>query len=177
MRRPRFHRWIRLECLRLAHTESFNLRKLTALAQQPGNEDLATVVFLYAHENGKLGKLMSYLHDDQLAEEFQAVEANLGQRSLERLALRNAPLLLMPERYRQVLARYKDAYHAPEVLAAEKQRLCDIVRTRMLQQGISPAEVARSLKLDPGNASAFLAHGDMSRFTLETTRTIAAHFG
>ena len=47
------------------------------------------------------------------------------------------------------------------------------VRKAILRSGVSPAELSRTLHLDPGNMSAYLKRGELHRFTLETARAIA----
>ena len=173
MRRPRFARWIREEVLAIAGTTSFNLRKLAAKAQRTSNSELACALMLHAHEKNQMNRLLSYVYDEELYQEFTAVEARLGPRSVERLALRGTPMMSLPEIYREMLDRYNDAYHAPERIAAEKQALWDDTRKLLLKSGESPAEVARALNLDAANLSAYLARGDTGRFTLETVRAIA----
>ena len=175
MRRPCFKRWIRGEVLRLAKTASFNLRKLAAEAQRTADVELVSALLLYAHENDQTDKLMSYIYDETILEEYQTVEARFGQRSIERLALRGTPMMSLPQQYRDILERYEYAYHTPENIAAEKRELWETTKQSVLVSGISPAELANALELDQSNLSAYLAHGDIGRFTLATVRRIAEY--
>ena len=175
MRRPRFARWIRSEAMRLAQADSFNLRKLCAAMQNGDDRGLSSAVMLYAHENGQFARMMSYVYDEDLAREFQRVEQHLGPRSVERLALRGIPMMSLPVEYREVFARYNDAYHAPELIAQEKHALWESTTRNVLASGITPTELARELHVDASNMSAYLSSGDTSRFTLQTIRDIAEH--
>lgn len=173
MRRPRFYRWIRLEVLRLAKTRSFNLRKLAAAAQRTGNADLAASLLLYAHENGQLQRLFAYIYNDNLLAQYKQIEQRLGMRSIERLALRGTPLMSLPPLYRAFLERYNAAYHAPEAIASEKRALRQRTLRSMLETGTTPAELAHACGVDPNNLNAYLARGELHRFTLRTARLIA----
>ena len=177
MRRPRFNRWIKSEAMRLAHTTSFNLRRLTALAQRQRAEsdELAAALLLYAHENGHLERLLSYVYDDELRAEYATVEQRLGNRSVERLALRGTPMMSLPQSYRTFLERFEAAYHTPERIADEKQQLWEQTRQAMLRSGLLAAELARALNLDAANLNAYLTRGETHRFTLETARSIATY--
>ena len=182
MRRPKFSRWIRGEVLALAGVQKFNLRKFAADVQRAGggdsngkdgNRELAAALMLYAHENNQVDKLMSYVYDEELAGEYDAVEQRLGMRSVERLALRGTPMMSLPEPYRELLARFAEAYHTPENITAEKQALWEQTHAALLVSGQTPSEIAQALDLDPANTSAYLSSGDTARFTLETIRQIA----
>ena len=172
MRRPCFHRWIRRRVLELAQMRMFNLRMFAARAQQDPGGELAAALLLYAHENDCLERLMAYVYDPDLRREYEAVERHLGQRSIERLALRGTPLQSLPERYRAFLEEFERAYHRPEHIAAEKRVLLDQTRAAVLRSGASPTELARQLNLDRANVSAYLAHGEIGRLTLEDAKRL-----
>lgn len=173
MRRPRFKRWIRNEVLRIAGAESFNLRKFAAQAQRDGNRELSCALLMHAHENGQFERLMSFVYDGDVADEFIAIEKHLGQRSIERLALRGIPMRSLPAEYRELLVRFEDAYHTPENIAEEKRQIWEHTKQSVLETGISPAEIAHELGLDQPNVSAYLSNGDVGRFTIATAREIA----
>lgn len=172
MRRPRFHRWIRLETLRIANVDTFSLRKLAWQAQHDHNEALAASLLLYAHENDQIERLFSFIHDDALRAEYKEVEGHLGHRSVERLALRGSPMMQLPQQYRVFLERYALAYHKPENQASEKEYLRRSSADFAQKQGLSSLEVARALDVDPGNMHAYLVRGDIGRFTLAFARVI-----
>lgn len=173
MRRPRFYRWIRSETMRMAHTSSFNLRKMAARAQRNPQGELAAALLLYAHENNQVERLFKYVYEQDLLDEYKSIEERIGHRSIERLALRGTPLRSLPDRYGALLEAYDAAYHMPERIANEKGALRESIQLNMLRSGTTPAELARALDLDPGNLNAFLTRGETHRFTLETTRRIA----
>ena len=172
MRRPRFSRWIRLQVLSLAHTKAFSLRSLAAQAQREANGELAAALLLYAHENQCVSRLMSYVYDEALQREFEKVEAHLGKRSAERLALRGTPMRSLPEKYRALLEAYERAYHTPERIAAEKLALQRQAHEAVLRSGVSPAALARTLGVDPANLHAYITRGETHRINLEAAHRL-----
>lgn len=173
MRRPCFLNWIKSELLRTSGESSFNLRKLAALSQRGRADEMIPLLFLYAHEAECTDRLMSFIIEPRLRADFIKIERQLGKRSIERLALRGTPMMSLPEPYRRVLADYERAYHAPEQLEEQKRKLQKLASDSMLKKGLSPAEIARSLSLDPGNMHAYLVRGDTKRFTIDRARKIA----
>ena len=172
MRRPRFKSWARSRLLQISNQKSFNIRKLCALAQAEESDCLTATLLLYAHEADCLDRLMSFIYEPDLRDELLAVEQRLGNRSIERLALRGTPMMSLPKAYRDVFEDYERAYRAPELNDLEKQKLQQSAYASLLRTGISPAEVAHDLGLDPGNMHAFLVRGETQRFTLDTSRRI-----
>ena len=175
MRRPTFPRWIRLQVLDLAETQSFNLRRFAAIVQKTHDAQFASALLLHAHENGQFNRLMSYIYDEDTEREYRMVEQRLGGRSVERLALRGTPMMSLPKPYRDFMTSFAEAYYAPERIEEEKRALWEAARESMLVSGSSPAEIARALGLDSSNLSAYLANGDTGRFTLDTARAIAEY--
>ena len=174
MRRPRFKNWARSELLRTSGLKAFSLRKLAALAQSTDTEVCPELLFLYAHEAGCSDRLQSLLYEQKLIERFNSIEHQLWNRSVERLALRGTPMMSLPEKYREVLAAYERAYHAPEIIDSEKKALQESARLKMLKSGLSPADIATSLDVDVSNIHAYLVRGETQRFTLERAQAIDA---
>lgn len=172
MKRVRFHSWIRRQLLDAAQVEKFSLRKIAAIAQRGDDSRLRAALFLYAHANGCVERLMTYLYDDAIRDEFLKAADRLGARDAERLALRGAPIMVLPQAYRDLLEEFAQAYQAPERDAAEKSDLCERSRQAMFEKGTSPADVARALGLNKSNTYAYLSNGDTKRFTVQTARTI-----
>lgn len=172
MRRPRFLPWIRNELKHLSQQPSCSLRTLVRIACQRESDELSAALLLYAHEYGCLDKLYTLIGDNPLLEEYRQVERHLGQRSVERLALKQAPLQQLPLAYRKLLEAYRQAYYAPERLAEQKHLLQSRSATRAASLRLSPTEIARELSLEPGNVHAYLVRGDIHRFTLETAQQI-----
>lgn len=172
MRRPRFGNWARAELLRETGLQSFSLRKLAALAQATDTSHIAPSLFLYAHETGCISRLMSFVYEPGLYDEYESIEHHLGKRSVERLALRGTPMMSLPESYRSVLTSFESAYHKPELIEKKKRELQQAAHRSMLRSGTSPAEVAKQLGLDAGNTHAFLVRGETQRFSLESAERI-----
>lgn len=175
MRRPRFYRWIRKEALRLADASTFSLRQLAAQAQAENNDRLAAALLLYAHENGKLEQLYARVYAEGLLQEYAEVERHLGQRSIEWLALRGSPMMQLPGRYRSIMRAYALDYHAIDRIAGEKERLRASSHSRALELGVSYADLARALDLEPGNLHAYLERKELGRLHVEAARDIDAY--
>ena len=173
MRRPTFNRWIRTRILSIAHTRSFSLRKLAARAQSENDATLLAALMLYAHENDYVQKLLSYVYDEEARGELAAVEQRLGDRSIERLALRGTPMRSLPPVYCEFLIEFEQAYHTPERVDAEKRELLEQAREAMLRTGASPTELARQLDVDRANLNAFLVRGETHRVSLDVARRLA----
>lgn len=173
MRRPTFDRWIKREVLRAAGTESFNFRKLAAQAQRDdAPKDLAPALLLYANETHRADKLLALLWNDALREEYEDVLGKIGGRSAGRLALRSTPMMSLRPAYWKFLARFADAYYAPERIASEKRELWEVARRAQLETGTSSSQVARECGLDIANVNMFLSHADLGRLTAEDARRI-----
>ena len=134
---------------------------------------LAAALLLYAHENNCIEQLMENVHDEALAAEFAKVERHLGDRSVERLALRGTPMMSLPPQYRDIMASFEEAYYKPERIAAEKRELCEKAQLALRESGASATEIAQELGIDRANLSAFLANGETHRLNLEDARKLA----
>ena len=177
MKRVRFHSWARRQLLSQAGMRKFSLRRLAAYAQREGTPEFRAGLFLYAHESDCMERLMSFVYDEAVREEYLTVEDRLGARDVERLALRGTPMMLLPVAYRGWFEDFERAYHTQERDAEEKKDLLGRSRSAMLAQGISPGEVADALGLNAANAYAYLSSGDIKRFTVQTARDIAKYLG
>jgi hypothetical protein len=172
MRRPVLGRWAKKVAMEHAGASSFDLRALSAKAQREHDEVLAAALLLFATESDRIDRLMSFVWDDDLRTEYENVLAKLSGRSAEKLALRGTPMMSMPPAYRKLMEDYAAAYQAPERIEEEKRRLWEQTRNLQIRKGISPMKVARALKLDPPNTSAYLKNGSVEKFTLDTVRDI-----
>ena len=167
MRRPKFARWIRLEIMKLTGVKRFNFGKFAMRAQEKSNGLLAAALLLYAHENDCLDNLMEHITDTELRNEYNKVEKHLGDRSVERLALRGTPMMSLPEPYRVLMARFEEAYYTPERVAKEKRELHQRALEAVRRSGASTSEIARELGIDRANLSAYLANGETHRLSTE----------
>ena len=194
MRRPKFSRWIRQEILEITKTKRFNLRLLASRAQtelekertRPAKPDgaskgespsspslLAAALYLYAYENECLDRLAGLMYDKQVLAEYEKVGKHLGGRSVERLALRGTPMMSLPPQYRELMARFEEAYYTPERVADEKRELSERTREVVLRLGVSPTELSRALEIERANLSAFISHGETHRLNLQDARKLA----
>ena len=173
MRRPKFSRWIHKEILRIVGVGRFNMRKFAAQAQNDVNGELAAALLLYAHENDCLDTLLPLITDKHLLDVYTKVEKHLGDRSIERLALRGTPMMSLPPQYRDLMARFEEAYYTPERIAEEKRELHQKVLDAVQRSGASTAEIARELGIDRANLSAYLAKGETHRLSTEAIERLA----
>lgn len=173
MRRPKFSRWIRLEVMRLTGVKRFNFRKFTTRVQENNDVKLAAALLLYAHENDCIENLMECVYDENLRNEYNKVEKHLGDRSVERLALRGTPMMSLPEPYREIMAAYEEAYYTPERIAEEKRALHEKAQEAVLRSGISTTELAKELGVDRANLSAYLTNGETHRLSTEAVERLA----
>ena len=164
MRRPTFDRWIKREVMRISKAETFNFRKLAAQAQRPNAPDrLAAALLLYANETGRVEKLLELVWNESTI---------LDGRSAEKLALRGTPMMSLDPAYWSFLARYADAYYAPERAASQKREIWEEARQAQLKKGISPIEAAEACGFDAANVTMFLNHADLGRLTLKDIKQL-----
>lgn len=183
MRRPTFERWVKRECCRIAHAETFSLPKLAALAQSPrkGPSDkvsrkrLAAALHLYAMSNGVTGRLHAHVYQETLKQKLSQVESHIGARDIQRLALRGTPMLSLPIEYREILKAFQDAYHAPELTAARKKDLQAQSRSLQLQLGLTPTEIAKAVGATPTNVTAYLTSAATEKLSLKTAQSIQTY--
>ena len=176
MRRPTFDRWIKRKAQSYSDYPRFSMRKLAALAQSDDpsidSSHLTAALFLFARENDCLEQLTSLGWSDEAHANYEKFNEAIGERDIERLALRGTPLMSVPEEYRDILSDFSEAWHAPENGAKEKRELWKKTHDLQIRIGISNAAVARAVKLDPGNANAYLSKGDIDRVTTAKAREI-----
>ena len=162
--------------MRAAGVDSFNFRRLVALAQHDdAPADLVPALLLYANETNRTDKLLALLWNDRVREEYEEVLGKIGGRSAGRLAMRSTPMMSLRPAYWKFLSRYADAYYAPERIASEKRELWEQARQAQLKTGASSSEVARACGLDIANTNMFLSHADLGRLTLEDAERVAQY--
>ena len=173
MRRPTFDRWIKREIMRISRSKSFNFRKLVAKAQLNGAPDrLAAALLLYANETGRTEKLFELVWNDSVRKEYESVLEVFRGRSAAELALRGTPMMSLDPDYWSLLARYADAYYAPERAASKKRELWEEARHAQLKAGVSPAEAAQALGFDTANVTMFLNHAELGRLTIDDAKSL-----
>lgn len=174
MRRPTFDRWIKREAMRIAGADTFNFRRMVAMAQRSdAPEDLAPALLLYANEVNRTEKLFELLWNDALRAEYEDVLGKIGGRSCGRLALRSTPMMSLRPLYWKFLSRYADAYYTPERVASQKRELWETAHEAMLKKGVSPAQAASACKLDVANVNMFLNRADIGRLKIEDVQRLA----
>jgi len=171
MRRPTLERWIKRQILSLAKTESFNMRKLAASAQDE-NPRLAEPLLLYAYATGKTERLLSFVWKGDLRCSYEDALNAIAGRDLTDTALNRRSVDGLTREYRKFLTSYRIAYRKPESNNESKQLRWERSRTLQLQKGVSTAEIYQSLGLNAGNVNAYLKHGALDRISLQNATDI-----
>ena len=84
MSRLTFPGWLKLELARMSGSKTINLHKLAILAQED-NSRLAEPLLLYAMETGAAPRLMSYISDRHIEQEYRDVLDVCGNKSIVEL--------------------------------------------------------------------------------------------
>ncbi|MCL2655036.1 MAG: transcriptional regulator [Coriobacteriia bacterium] len=144
-----------------------NSLRLSHLARQAESENprLREPLLLYAAVTGATHALLAALQDGKLKTEYSYL-LTLG--NLENL-LRNDDNRL-PERYRKVYRSYQSVRDRQNADDHTKQLMWRKVRGLQEKKRVSNYRVYTDLQLNPGNANAFLKHGDTSKLSLNTAR-------
>ncbi len=171
MRRPTFVRWAKREALLAANAKAFGFKRLAGLLQD-GFENVKAPLFLYAYETDDLTRLRRYILDASLLDELKRVENVMGERSVEKLALRGTPMRLLPPEYQACLDAFARAYRTPERLEAEKRVLWEQTTHEQKRKGIPNSTVYQRLGLNPGNVNAYLKDGAVEKLSLENARIL-----
>lgn len=172
MRRPTFERWIAREIQHLSGSDSLNLRKLAAMAQD-STPRLVEPLFLYAFETGKIEALLDYLWRDDVRASYKYVLEMLeDQDSMQATALSEGGLGLLPRDYSKHLASFRAAYNRPETDAESKRMRWERSRDLQLKKGISNADIYNALGLNPGNVNAYMKHGALDKVSLQNSTDI-----
>ena len=167
MRPLTFKGFLRSYLRDLSGSSSISLSKLIAQAEVD-NPRLREPLFLYAFAAGKqeyflhLTKEIPAFHDaSQLAHNY----------SWEKLmSAFEEQVTSLPERYQKVYDSYRSKRDRFEHEDHTKTLMWKKIAKLKQQKGISNYRIYRSLGLNPGNANAFLTHGDTSKLSLATTR-------
>jgi hypothetical protein len=169
MRRPNFNNWLARELRYLSGEDTLNLRRLAYLAQK-SLPRLKERLILYAIATGNEDRLNSYLYNNDFAQELRDVSKVLAGK--DPISLSPKLLHTLPSRYQKALSSYLSAYHRIETKNDSKRlRWAKTVQLQK-EKGISNANIYKGLGLDAGNTNAYLKHGDIDRFSLDTATNI-----
>jgi len=171
MRRPVFVRWIKKQVLEIAGTDSFCLRKLTAVAQNE-KPRLAEPLLLYAVAVGHTDRLMSFIYQEDIRKSYEKILSILIGVDLNEAALSSRLNDALPREYGKFLASYRASYNRPETTKDSKRMRWERSRVLQLEKGISTADIYRALGLNAGNVNAYLKHGDTDKVSLQNATDI-----
>ena len=154
----------------LSAQESMRLHRLVPEAATT-NPRLKEPLFLYALYWDKVEVLLSAAAKyDALSEEYREMAREYTAASMDN-ALQNGAAELV-ERYQRVYKSY--CSHSNRQQTDEHKKV--LMRARIVQQqrvrNISSYRICKDLKLNVGNANAFLNRGDTTKVSAETARRI-----
>ena len=161
--------WLKLELARMSGSKTVNIHKLATLAQEI-NSRLAEPLLLYASEIDVVSRLMSYIKDDQLLEEYQLVLNICKKKSILKLSEKQREQL--PWNYQKLLKSWK----AAEMKQVNIDRSKHLRLQRSLQlkeeKRIPASQIYHALDLNPGNTNAYIKNHDISKVSLENATKI-----
>jgi len=143
--------------------------RLSHLARQAASENprLRESLLLYAAVVGSTRTLLAALQEGRLKREYSRL-----------LSLGNLEYLLqsddqrLPDRYRKVYRSYLSVCDRQSADNHTKQLMWQKVKKLQNEKRVSNYRVYTDLQLNPGNANAFLKHGDTSKLSLNTAREV-----
>ena len=169
MSRLTFIGWLKLDLMRMSGSKTVSIHKLAALAQED-NSRLAEPLLLYAMETNAVPRLIVYIRDKQLIDEYQLVQEICGERSI--LDLDENEREQLPWSYQKLLANWNSA--ELKSINIEKSKQMRLERSLQLkaEKGVSNAQIYQALNLNRGNTNAYFKHGDTSKLSLENATGI-----
>jgi len=171
VRRPNFERWLRRQILGLADTDSFNLRKLAALAQKE-KPRLAEPLLLYAYTTGKTERLLSFVWNDELYRSYLTALEAIENTDLAGVALSGRKVGSLSREYSKFLDSYRAAYNKPESNNESKRLRWERSRALQLEKGVNTSEIYQALALNAGNVNAYMKHGALEKVSLKNATDI-----
>jgi hypothetical protein len=169
MSKIQFNGWLKTELKRMSVDGSLNLRSLAAWAQTT-RPRIATPLLAYAIENDVVEQLVSYIHDQNLLEEYTTVLSISGGKSLD--SLDDQTVKQLPWNYRKLLKTWESAkYRTANRTASKELRLARSLALKE-EKGIRNAQIYSDLGLNKGNINAYFKDRDVSKVSLETATRI-----
>ena len=150
----------------LSGQKSLRLSWLASKAESE-NPRLREPLLLYAMASDSTHMLLAALQSSKLKAEYERL-----------LALGNVEGLLhsddhrLPERYRKVYRSYLSVRDRQGADNHTKRLMWQKSRTLQDKKQVSNYRVYTDLRLNPGNANAFLKHGDVGKVSLATARKV-----
>lgn len=174
MRRISFATWAKRQ-LSQQLDGRFNLRELAAIVQHSDDDRLKSLMLLYAASTSRTERLLEFIWDENLANEYRLAASAISQRSIEKLALRGTPMHALNDTYNAVMAEFVEAYNVSDEKASTKKQLWAETRDIQLRYGISNCTIYNGLKLNPGNVNAYLKYGATEKVSIANARRIKTY--
>ena len=161
--------WLKLELERMSGLRTISIHKLVVLTQKE-NSRLAEPLLLFAMETDSVHRLMSFVNDRQLEQEYQYVLDICGDKSI--LDLDEKAKESLTWGYRKLIDNWMAADNKAKHIENSKRMRLERSLLLMKEKGVSNAQVYQALNLNPGNINAYLKHHDTSKLSLENSTRI-----
>ena len=161
--------WLKLELERMSNVKTISIHKLAVLVQEE-NSRLAEPLLLFAMETGVVPRLMSFINDREIKQEYQEVLDVCGGKSI--LDLDETGKESLPWSYRKLLNNWRAAERKAQHIENSKRIRLERSLQLMKEKSVSNAQVYQALSLNPGNTNAYLKHHDISKLSLENSTKI-----
>ena len=169
MSRLTFIGWLKLELIRMSGCRTVSIHKLAILAQED-NSRLAEPLLLYAREIMAVRRLLSYIFEEQLLEEYRLVVKICGWKHILELSDEEAEQL--PWSYRKLLFNWRAVDSKKANLEKSKQMRLERSTQLKNEKGISNSQIYHTLGLNPGNTNAYFKNQDISKLSLKNATKI-----
>ena len=161
MRQLTFNRFLEQYLLYVSHHNSLSIHKLAVESKK--NYRLRDSLVLYCALSDKKNLLNKYMRD-------------VYARDLEGLNEKN----FLDDRYsnyefRKIWRSYQNIIDKNQIDIDAKGKIREIILNMMKEKGITNYRVYTDLKLNPGNANAFLSNGDCTKVSLNTAMKISEY--
>lgn len=169
MSRPTFRGWLKLELGRMSGLKTISIHKLAILAREE-NSRLVEPLLLYAMETGAVPRLMAFIGDKQIEQEYRDVLSVCKDKSILDLVEREEQVL--PWSYKKLLRNWRVVEQRAWQIENSKRMRLERSLQLMKEKNVSNAQIYQVLNLNPGNTNAYLKHRDISKLSLENATKI-----
>jgi len=169
MSRLTFLGWLKLELERMSGLKTIGIHKLAVLAQED-NSRIAEPLLLFAIETNSTSRLMSYIDESQIKQEYLDVIGLCSDKSI--LQLSKAAEEALPWSYRKLLSNWRAADNRAQHIEDSKRMRLERSLQLMKEKNVSNAQVYQALNLNRGNTNAYFKHKDTSKLSLDNSTRI-----
>jgi len=168
MRKLTFHRYLERYVRSLSFGKTNSITKL--VKEVPDNPRLKEPLFLFALSFKKVNLLLKASEGCSVCSDYLELANNFNWDDLIKLLEEND--MKLNHRYRKVYRSYLSRRNRPDTDNDTRRLMHKKIRKLQEEKGISNYRVYTDLKLNPGNANAFLKNADIARTNMKTTERI-----